>query len=54
MSDQSFLLYKCLNPQEEQEFRQWAKDNFDPNTPANPVWHPVIRDEWKKLQGANQ
>ena len=41
--------FRHLNPDEEEQFRQWARDNFDPNIEPEPIWHPVVRDEWKKL-----
>jgi hypothetical protein len=47
-------MFRELNAEEEQSFRQWARDNFKPKTPANPVWHPVIRDEWAKLLEAGK
>lgn len=43
-------LYRDLNPEEEKEFRQWARDNFDPQ--KNEImgfWHPVVRDECQKI-----
>lgn len=42
--------FRQLDAGEEQEFRQWARDNFNPKVDASPLWHPVVRDEWKKLQ----
>ena len=41
--------FRQLNPGEEEQFRQWARDNFDPNVDREPIWHPVVRDEWKTL-----
>ena len=41
--------FRELTPDEEEQFRQWARENFDPGTPASPLWHPVVRDEWAKL-----
>jgi len=41
--------FRQLNPDEEEQFRRWARDNFDPNIEPEPIWHPVVRDEWKKL-----
>ena len=50
--------FKLLTQEQESEFRQWARDNFevenkkalDANvTVMNPLWHPVIRDEFRKL-----
>lgn len=38
--------YRDLDNEEEKEFRQWARDNFNPAVDSiNPAWHPVIRVE---------
>jgi len=42
--------FRKLGPTEEKEFRQWAHENFKPNTEPKGIWHPVVRDEWAKLQ----
>jgi hypothetical protein len=42
-------IWEKLTTDEEEEFRQWAKDNWKPNTKPSPLWHPVVRDEWQKL-----
>ena len=43
--------FRKPDPTEEAQFRQWAVDNFDPGRPINPTWHPVVREEWRRLQG---
>jgi hypothetical protein len=40
----------ALSPEREKVFRQYAHDHFDPNTEPSGLWHPVVRDEWAKLQ----
>ena len=42
-------LFRELSPEEEQEFRQWARDNWTPGSESNSVWHPVVQDEWKEI-----
>jgi len=42
-------MFRTLSPEDEAGFRQWARDNHTPYTAPNPVWHPVVRDEWRKL-----
>lgn len=42
-------MFRELTPDEENEFRQWARDNYDPDTKVNPLWHPVVRDEWGRI-----
>lgn len=41
--------FRVLGPEEEQEFRQWARDNHNPGDEVDEVWHPVVRDECKKI-----
>ena len=45
-------LYRELDTEEEKEFRQWARDNFDIKS-VNTAWHPVVRDEWEKITDDN-
>lgn len=43
-------LFRELDEQEVQEFKKWARDNFDPSSDTiKIVWHPVIQDECKKM-----
>lgn len=43
-------LYRELTEQEEVEFRQWARDNFNPLTDTvDSLWHPIVRDECNKI-----
>lgn len=43
--------FRELSPAEEQEFRQWARDNYTPGAEQSPLWHPVVRDECNKING---
>ena len=38
-------MFRLLDQVEQQEFRQWARDNYEPLTPVSDLWHPVVRDE---------
>ena len=31
------------------EFREWARENWRPGDPVDPVWHPVVRDECRTM-----
>ena len=42
--------FRILDDSERDEFIQWARDNFKPNEKPSPVWHPVVRGEWARLQ----
>lgn len=41
-------MFRELSPDEDEAFRQWARDNYSPGTDPSPVWHPSVRDEWAK------
>ena len=44
-------LFRSLNSQEEEEFRQWARENFNPESDQiSSVWHPVVQDECAKMR----
>jgi hypothetical protein len=45
-------LFRNLSPEEEQSFRQWARDNYQPFEPIDGVWHPVIQDECARINAA--
>ena len=38
-------IFKNLTPEEEQQYRQWARDNYEPLSEICGVWHPVVQDE---------
>jgi hypothetical protein len=39
-------IFKQLNEQETEQFKKWARDNFNPVTDkASSIWHPVVRQE---------
>ena len=42
-------LFKTLSESEEQEFRQWARDNYTPLDPIKGIWHPIVQDECTKI-----
>jgi hypothetical protein len=42
-------MFRDLNEQQEQEFRAWARKTYQPLTPINGVWHPVVQDECAKI-----
>ena len=43
------MAFKVLNPEEEAEFRQWARDKFTPGEEIKEIWHPIVRDECAKM-----
>lgn len=42
-------LFNELSESEEQEFRQWARDNYTPLDPIKGIWHPIVQDECTKI-----
>jgi len=37
--------YKDLTTEEQNEYRQWARDNYVPFTPIDGTWHPEVQFE---------
>jgi hypothetical protein len=42
-------LFRELTKEEEQKFRQWARENYTPYGSIEGVWHPVIQDECVRM-----
>lgn len=42
-------LWRRLNEEEEKEFRQWARDNYNRMDVIKGTWHPVVQDECVKI-----
>lgn len=42
-------MFRELSPEEEKQFRQWARDNYKPFTEIKGIWHPVVQDECVKI-----
>jgi hypothetical protein len=47
--EQPVPMFRTLSPEETADFRQWARDNYTPGSPVNPVWHPVVQDECERM-----
>jgi hypothetical protein len=41
--------FRDLTPDEEREYRQWARDNYEAFAEISGVWHPVVQDECVKI-----
>lgn len=39
------MQFRTLTPAETAKFRQWARDNYVPNSPIDGVWHPAVQAE---------
>lgn len=42
-------LFRDLTPEEEDSFRDWARQNYQPFSEISGVWHPVIQDEARRI-----
>ena len=42
-------LFKQLSEEEKPEYRKWARDNYRAGSDVKGVWHPVVRDECKRI-----
>ena len=49
MTNAMTSLFRKLTPAEIEAFEAWARENWKPDTPVNPLWHPVVRAEWARL-----
>jgi len=38
-------LFRELNAQDEQEFRQWARENYTAYHEIKGIWHPIVQAE---------
>jgi len=47
MSDNvvSLKLHRDLAAEEEKEFREWARENWEIGDPVNSLWHPTVVQE---------
>ena len=44
------LFFRELTAEEVEASKQWARENFKPGEEPNELWHPVVQEEWNKLQ----
>lgn len=42
-------MWKALSEEEAAVFRKWAREHYEPGTPINPMWHPVVRKECRQM-----
>jgi hypothetical protein len=42
-------LFRQLTEEEEKEFRQWARDNYEPYSEIKGIWHWIVQDECVKI-----
>ncbi len=42
-------MFRQLTEPEKEKFKLWAQANYIPHTEINPVWHPVIQAECRRI-----
>ena len=42
-------MFRQLTKPEKEKFKLWAQANYIPHTEINPVWHPVIQAECRRI-----
>jgi predicted transcriptional regulator YdeE len=42
-------LFRTLTDEEKKEFKQWARDNYEPLSRISSIWHPEVQDECIKI-----
>ena len=47
------MFFRKVSSEEEQQFRQWARDNYKPFSDISGVWHPYTQDECVKMNLEN-
>lgn len=41
--------FQTLPPESIEEFREWAREHHKPGNPVSGMWHPVVRDECRRI-----
>ena len=47
-------IWKKLDKEETEEYRQWARSNYRVMGPINGTWHPVVQLECVRMNLENQ
>lgn len=42
--------FRPLNEREKTKFRRWARENYSPADEISELWHPVVRDECRRMR----
>ena len=46
-------IYRDLSEQEQEDFKKWARDNYEPFTEINESYHPVVKAECELINEEN-
>jgi hypothetical protein len=47
-------LFKDLTKEEEQAFRLWAQENYQPFEQISSFWHPIVQEECQRINERSQ
>jgi len=47
------MFFRQLTPKEENAFKQWARENYQPHSEIKGVWHPIVQAECLKINLEN-
>ena len=39
------MMFKQLTKQEEESYRKWARENYEPLSEIKGIWHPIVQSE---------
>lgn len=42
-------IFRTLDKKETKEFKKYANENYISGTAINPIWHPVVKEECKRM-----
>lgn len=42
-------MFRLLNEREEAKFKLWARQSYAPGTEISDLWHPVVREECRRM-----
>jgi len=45
MANKRYKFFKELTDEEEVEYREWARNNYEVGELINSCWHPIVIDE---------
>ena len=43
------MLFKQLTDEEKADYRRWARENYEPLSTIEGIWHPVVQQECAEI-----
>lgn len=44
-------MFIALSEEEAEEFRRWARENYEPFSDIKGIWHPEVQKECARING---